>query len=364
MVKRKGVLAVKCRFLTVAVPLIFGVAIFAQSPPTELRIHAVDESGQPLALSRAEIYLDLGGGGEKTAVLFDESEVRVPLDRSWLCGARPASCEDQFVEGRLLLHAEGYAPVVSRAFLWMGGVDTPGEAPRTSVDVRFVSGAWMHLEQSESRDLTLAFRRPQPRQLRFLNQTGEAVAGVGVRAYLLFAGSNHCGSTERELLAEGVSNEAGEVTIPDADAEYDFELTKAHHILINPQHPDDPMRAAAVLSQGLSAVLLRQLEKRPLHLQISGSDDLSGMELSACVAACPCGACCETLGESDATGRIDVDDFYPDEFERLTLLDRRGQPVWQGTPRTLDEADPILIQLPKTQPVLSAPVPLERPQRN
>jgi len=331
----------------------------AQSNRTELRIHPVDESGNPVRLAQAEIYLDFWGGGERISVPADETGVSVTLDRSWLCSARPARCDDQFVEARLILQAEGYAPVVSKPFLWMGGVETPGGPPKSSVDIEFLSGAWMHLEQGESKQLTVPFRRPVERTLRFLNPAGQPVPGVGVRYSLLLASSNHCGSVEGELLAEGSSNEAGEFNVPDADAELAFEFTKAHHVLLNPQDPDQPMHFTGLFPGSLNTVSLREMERRPLHLQITGLEDVSGLTLSACMAACPCGACCGQIAESDAEGRIELEEFYPEEYERLTLLDRRGQAVWQSTPRTLGDG-PMVIDLPKTSPVLSEPVPLQR----
>ena len=83
------------------------------------------------------------------------------------------------------------------------------------------------------------------------------------------------------------------------------------------------------------------------------------MTLSACMTACPCGACCGKIAQSDANGRVELEAFYPEEYERLMLLDRQGQTVWQSSPRTL-VADPVVIELPKTSPVLSEPVPLQR----
>ncbi|MBI2819822.1 MAG: hypothetical protein HYX73_07570 [Acidobacteria bacterium] len=123
------------------------------------------------------------------------------------------------------------------------------------------------------------------------------------------------------------------------------------------------MRFTGSFSGPVNVVILREMEHRPLHLQITGSEDVSGLVLSACLAACPCGACCGQIAESAAAGRIEVEDFYPEEYDRLTLLDRQGQTVWQSTTRTL-LTDPVLIQLPKTSPVLSEPVPLQRQQKD
>ena len=60
--------------LTAPLALFCCLGLGAQSNPTELRIHPVDESGNPIQVSRAEIYLDLWGGGEKISVPFDESD--------------------------------------------------------------------------------------------------------------------------------------------------------------------------------------------------------------------------------------------------------------------------------------------------
>ncbi|HWP83832.1 MAG TPA: hypothetical protein VNN17_01460 [Terriglobia bacterium] len=349
-----------CRGIALACAALFlRTALGAQNAATELRIHPADEAGQPARLSKAELYLDVWGGGERIALAPDEAGVRVPLDRSWLCSERPALCQDQYVEGRVLLQAQAFAPVVSGSFLWMGSVETPGEEPRTVVTVTFLNGAWMSVAQGESKQLTIPLRRPRPRKLRFVNPAGEPVAGVRVRASLLLAASNPCGSVEGEPLAEGLSDAAGEFIFPDADAVYSFELAKAHHALADPQEPDQNMRIIGAPSGPVSTVVLRELEKRPLQFRITGGENLAGLQLSACRTACSCGACCGTLGESDDQGRIDIEDFHPEEYERLTLTDREGRQVWQSAPRALPDG-PIVIQMPKVPPELRAPVPLER----
>lgn len=355
----RGVFGVKSILFTALVALFCCLRLAAQSNQTALRIHPVDETGNPIAVSKAEIYLDLWGGGEKVPLAVDEEGVRVPLDRQWLCKTRPASCDDEFAEGRLVLYADGYVPVASSSFLWLGSVETPGAVPQSAVRIEFLSGAWMHLSQGESKELTVPFRRPQPRKLRFLNQAGEPVPGVGFRYSLLLAISNQCESMAGELLAEGSSDQAGEAVVPDADGELAFEFTKAHYVLVHPQYPDHPMRFTGLFSGSLNAVNLREMERRPLHFQITGSENRAGLALSACRAACACGPCCSQLAESDAEGRIELEDFYPEEYGRLSLLDRQGRILWQSTPRTI-VADPVMIELPKRIPVLSEPVPLER----
>jgi hypothetical protein len=347
----------------------------AQTAATELRIHPVDEAGNAVPLSRAELYIDFWGGGETTTLTVDANGVHVPLDRAWLCDHWRDLCQDQFVEARVILRpagsalppagsalqAAGYAPVVSRFFLWMGGLEDPGDTPLHTATVRFTSGPWMPVKEGETADLTLTMRHPALRKLRFLNQRAEAVPGVSARISLLLAESNHCGVLEGDLIAEATSDDAGEITVPDADAEYVFELGKAHHVLAKPPDADYPMRFSATFTGADAGVVLRELEKQPMHLQFIGRDDLPDLSLTACVAACPCGACCGQIAKSDASGHVDVEDFYPEEYERMTLIDMQGRELWSGSPRTVDDQHSV-IQLPKTPPPpLAAPVPLAKP---
>src|SRR5512144_639240 len=88
---------------------------------TELWIQPRDESGKMLRLSRAELYLDIWGHGNNVTLLQNERGVRLPLDRSWPCSAWQVVCDPNALwSARLIMMAEGYAPVTSRVFYPLG----------------------------------------------------------------------------------------------------------------------------------------------------------------------------------------------------------------------------------------------------
>ncbi len=88
---------------------------------TELWIRPRDETGRTIRLTRAEVHLDIWGHGQNLALAQTERGVRLPLDREWPCTAWPDICGKQVLRGaRLVLQADGFAPVTSRTFLPLG----------------------------------------------------------------------------------------------------------------------------------------------------------------------------------------------------------------------------------------------------
>lgn len=54
---------VRCAFVFAQIAIFACASLPAQAPATELRIRPLDESGRPLQLSRADLHLDIWGGG-------------------------------------------------------------------------------------------------------------------------------------------------------------------------------------------------------------------------------------------------------------------------------------------------------------
>lgn len=317
----------------------------ARDLSTELRIQPLDEAGRPLQLARADLHIDIWGGGRMIPLPHRDGRVVVHLERSWLCGSWPEACRDNFVKARLILQADGLAPVSSQNFVWLGGIESPGDAPRTSVEIELPGSAVMRVNEGESRDAVLRLRRPERRTVRITDDRAQPLAEVGVRASIFLANSNHCGATEGELLFAGKTNAAGEVTVSDADVEYAFEFTNPHYALLKPENAAYPLRMIARLTEPLTVVVLRALEKRPLLLEVTAGGRRPGVGLSlrACNAACPCGTCCGQLAESDASGRLFIQEFYPEEFDRLELVDHSEQVLWEAKPARLPESGVVKV---------------------
>ena len=327
------------RFARRLVPLIgFLAACAPAQAATRLRIHPTDETGRPLELSRAELYLDAWGHGRNIPLIRDEHGTTLELDRTWRCKVWPEACADEFIAGRVILEVRDRAPIVSRRFVWLGGMDMKGpqRIASTSVRLEFPAGEAAELQEGDSKEIALRFRAPRRRVLRVVDTRGGVLPGTAVRAALFWADSNHCGAIEGEVLLEATTDGAGEVLLPDADAEYAFEFEKAHHVLAaKPQRRTYARRLVSELRTTVTTVALRELDRRALRVRVTSARKraASGLTLVACVANCPCGACCGQKGTTDRSGRILVEDFYPEEWDEVRLTDQEGKVVWEGRVR-------------------------------
>src|SRR5688500_18454921 len=92
--------------------------------PATLILRAVDtDSGRPVPLAAAELYVDVWGGDDPIPLTPRGNEVRVPLGRYWLCAQVPVFCMEMYVAGRITIRARGYAALASDRFTWTGGAD-------------------------------------------------------------------------------------------------------------------------------------------------------------------------------------------------------------------------------------------------
>lgn len=324
---------------------------FAQSRgTTELAIHAVDESGRTLALSRAALYLDADTDRRTVALGRFEHGTRLILDRSWVCAQWQAACGRPFLTGRLILQADGRAPIVTRPFDWLGGerfVNGRVEPVRT-VRIEFPGNVLVEIKEGDARELRLPFRLVQPRALHVVDEEGTPIAEVEIRAEMFFGLAGHCGGTIGETIQAGVTNARGEVAVSDMEAEYAFEFVKPHYVLTKPDPTGYPMRLITSLTSPMTRVTLHRQVRQPLRLVFStGGRALAGRTLDGCLANCICGPCCGILATTDAAGRVSVEDFYPEEIGRLMLKDERGGVVWESPSQAVAGSGWVSVEVPR-----------------
>ncbi len=82
-----------------------------------------------------------------------------------------------------------------------------------------------------------------------------------------------------------------------------------------------------------------------------------GLIAGGCLADCSCDACCgplalrsvdnEAQNKTDANGKFQMTDFYPEEFERVFLLDAAEKEAWREDPRKWPAAGIIRVKLHK-----------------
>jgi hypothetical protein len=306
----------------------------AQVLSTELRIHPQDESGRTLMLSRAAVYLDIWGDGHSVALEQNEHGVKLPLDPAWACSAWPETCGRNVLWGaRLILHAEGYAPVTSRTFMLLGTQSHDANPPAGLVDtvnIELEGIPAVSLKDGETKEIMVPFRRAAPRSLRLVDRKGTPLTHVPVIDSLLFAQSNHCGAVEGETLLEGKTDESGVIQIPDVAGECAFTIFGDHYALQESRISESPIVAIRRLQAPITTIVLRALEKRDvLKLEFTnGGIPLVGLQLMSCRDHA-CGASCGKIeGETDKKGRVLLKEYYPEEV-LLILQDHSGKVYWK-----------------------------------
>jgi hypothetical protein len=309
------------------------------SPRTELVIRAVDEAGAPVRLTRADVYFDVWGGGDVTHLPHDETSVRVHLDREGACRLEPGICADwPTFSARLILEARGLAPISSDLFDWMNAAGPLSESTSRAVTIRFPGAAPLRIRAGARRDITLTFRRRQPRSIRLVDRSGAPVTDAVVKVWNFFANSNHMGYPEGDVLVEkGRTDADGRLAVPDGDIEYSFLIAKRHWEAVGP-NADTPLNQVVTRVSGATqTIVLRRHTRRPLLLKFQREGQpVIGLEVSGCIANCS-GACCRRLATTDTAGNLTVRDFYPEEYDRVLVPTKEDQykSIWEIDPRKL-----------------------------
>ncbi|HOW73899.1 MAG TPA: hypothetical protein PKY77_25120 [Phycisphaerae bacterium] len=321
------------------------------APATELRLRFVDGGRRPVQVSRAELLLVAWRDADRLPLPVQGDRVHLNLSPSWLRSRWPMRFPD-LIRAYLYVQAEGYAPVRSEPFLWLGSrAATRGRDP-DAVTIDFRQGRPAVLREGEHTERTIMLRRPRPRGVTLVGDDGRPVGGVRVSAYMFWSASNHCGVLNgADSLGEYVSDDAGQLMLPDGDFEYalvleenrsTFQLPPGPGVTAVIQHLGSPASGdyrstlISVLQPPNTTFHVHRFAHRPLHARIlRGGRSVAQVTLMCWLANCGCGACSGPLATSDADGRITVEDFYPEEIEGLFICGPDGKRIWQMPCRSL-----------------------------
>ena len=296
----------------------------AGAKATELRIRV-----DPARVERAELLVVAWGSAERYPLetAFDEAGrqyVRLPLDSDWL-EARWSRFPDMLAA---YVHLRFYGPFVairSERFVWVGMRDAPDGPPAGAFDIDFGRGRRVRVTPGDTREIALAPRQPEARQIRLVDEGGRPVTDALVSAYMFWSDSNHCG-----VLAGGDPlvrlvrpNASGIVTLPDGDFEYTIEVSGPSMRVIDPATNDFGVFRTH-LPTAERVVRIHRLRRQPLSMRITvGAAPGKHVPVSGTAARCACGACSGMIAMADEEGRLRIDDFYPEEY-RCDLHRRRS----------------------------------------
>jgi hypothetical protein len=312
-----------------------------------------DEDGKPVRVSKAELLLVAWGDAERIELGRDISELRLTMDGEWL-EQRWNRLKDMET-AYLLFHAEGYVPVRSEPFRWIGsrGGSFGERVAKTKIMLLMY---WIDVIVEEGKDAVLGvyFRKPRDRYLRFVDDEGIPVKDVKVSSYIYWSSSNHCGHLSgADPLGDGVSDSEGRLKIPDGDIEYAFKIDKHHYWLKNPKSPAFPERLVTHLQSDETTVELHRLSKGTLSLRVfENGKPAAGKVLLGTLTACPCGACSGPVdmrnmgNKTDENGRLIIEDFYPEEWESVFFLSEKDDTIlWKWMPALLPDKAVISVDV-------------------
>ena len=222
------------------------------------------------------------------------------------------------------------AAIQSDRFKWLG-VEDAG-----SVTIAFPRGQQVVVEEGTKASTTLAFRSRTERRVRIVDPDGRPRPGTAIDAHMFWSQSNHCAVLAGgEPLGSFVADADGWIEVPDGDFEYALELgrqlARDHVFVANGRY--EPERLVTRLAQPETDVVVHRYPIRPLDMRVwRAKEPASNVWLRARIANC-CGACSGPLARTDETGRIRLDEFRPEQWDWVWLVDGDTE-YWRTAPTT------------------------------
>ena len=133
-----------------------------------------------------------------------------------------------------------------------------------------------------------------------------------------------------------MANSDGWIEVPDGDFEYALELGPQlgsdHVFVANGRYERE--RLVTRLPRPETDVVVHRFPVRPLKIRVwRGQEPASEVWLHAHMANCPCGACSGPLARTDEMGHIQLDEFRPEEWTWVWLVDGDTE-YWRTEPTT------------------------------
>lgn len=313
-------------------------------PRTELQIRLVDATGEPVAISKAELLLSAWSEVKTRSLITDGNALAIILEEDATLYPPPYEGKP-WSDFRVYIEAEGYAPLESKAMQFFGS-EVYNETERVVVD--FPNNPALELAEGETQTIDLVVRKPVTRTLHFVDDAGLPVTGVEVDSYLFWSNDNHCGAPSGVVMIDsGSSDESGYVRIPDGDIDYLFDFWDSDYHLQEWYGEEYgfgyPMQMEGFMSEPDTEVRLHRLEKRGLEMTITeDGEPVSNKSVIGQIVYCGCGFCGGEIAVTDAHGKIAIEDFFPEKYQNIFLRDsENNEIIWQSDPKELIENEII-----------------------
>ena len=323
----------------VGLALVLAAAMSAQAPATQsatellIRVRPPAGETQPVRLENAQLLLAWWGYSEEVPLAhrYEAGEllVTVPLGRDvWSSHGQAPDFAYVYLE------FDGFVPVRSEQFYWLGGSAPTGSRGSwetvTAVQFRFRAGPVVRIRQGEKREVRLQARRAIPKQVRFLDDLDRPVSDITVDGGAFWSRNNHCGHPGglKPLFEDRRPDASGVLPVPDGDVEYGFWMKGATHISVVGAESYEPYFFNTYIDTPEEVIRIKRHRREPLSLRVSiGGAPAAGVIVGATGVA----GCMNTtfeIGRTDARGVLRVRDFYPEEYEGVCIGGEDGRVVW------------------------------------
>jgi hypothetical protein len=286
---------------------------------TSVSLAFQNAAGEPVPITRAQLLVTAWGVSEQHDLPYEGNVVRLDL-----AGTRPTFADGiSDTRGVVYVKADGYTPILSQAFAW------PTSSAPSVIDFR--NRQRVVVAQNMQAALTVMMRRPIERRIRVVDGSGRAMAGIKLEAAAYWNAPNHCGFLNgRDVLLSEVTPADGTLDVPDVDGSYAISVRDPVIVFTDKRIPVGSRGSDVVLTltSALTTLHVRRYRREVLNVDIvDNGQPLPGAVLWADVGLGVCGAGYGPLATADAQGRVQVDDFYPEEWSTFWVCADRKQ-VW------------------------------------
>lgn len=306
------------------------------APMTQVRVRAQPPGGAPgsATVKRAELLLGWWDGTARIPLTVGKDAegafVAVPLHPGVWGDLRALQAPEMAL---VLLEFDGFVPVVSREFLWLGALGHQG-GPVRDTSLAFRGAQPLVVRPGDDAELVVPLRRAVSRQLKFVDDSGTAVTDITVSGGMFWSVDNMCGfpAGNVPLFDDIRPNADGVITVPDGDLEYGIEIRENPYLRVVTPPPFEGsgnffrMR----FDSPEQVVHIRRFSRLPLQVRVFvGESPAAGASLT--IEPPAVSGCALEGGErvtTDAQGVWVRGDFYPDQVGAICIADDRGELLW------------------------------------
>ena len=256
----------------------------------------------------------------------------------------------------LYLQSDTFADIRSEGFRWIGG----RENDHGPVKISFPGGEEVVIEKGTEATATITFRKKSTQRIRIVDTKGAPLSSINVDAFMFWSHSNHCGGLGgAEPKGKYVSDENGTFELLKEDVEYALEFDFGHEHYIHRIVEADgeiPMawRVLTSFPKRETVIVVYEFEVRSLVMQVHrNGKPVPDLTLGGQLANCRCMGCPVKIGITDENGRIEKNDFRPEEFDFVVLDEGEEEvEVWRAYSKSFQDMERIEIDLP---PIVEKP---------